>query len=52
MAVSENERKIDNLRIEHETLGTRLHDLQMEENPEKKDVPSNDKKVDASKPHN
>jgi len=33
MAVSENERKIDNLRVEHEGLGTRLHDLQMDENP-------------------
>ena len=32
MAVSENERKIDNLRIEHESLGTRLHDLQMDDN--------------------
>ena len=31
MAVSENERKIDNLRIDHEKLGTRLHELQMED---------------------
>jgi len=27
MAVSENERKIDNLRVEHEQLGTKLHEL-------------------------
>lgn len=31
MAVSENERKIDNLRIDHEQLGARLHELQMED---------------------
>ena len=31
MAVSENERKIDNLRIDHETFGSRLHELQMED---------------------
>jgi hypothetical protein len=31
MAVSENERKIDNLRIDHETFGARLHELQMED---------------------
>ena len=29
MAVSENERKIDNLRVEHEKNGSKLHDLQM-----------------------
>jgi len=32
MAVSENERKIENLRIEHETYGSKLHDLQMDDN--------------------
>lgn len=26
-AVSENERKIDNLRVDHELLGSKLHDL-------------------------
>jgi hypothetical protein len=30
MAVSENERKIDNLRVDHETHATRLHELQMD----------------------
>ena len=29
MAVSENERKIDNLRVEHEKNGSKLHELQM-----------------------
>ena len=31
MAVSENERKIDNLRIEHEQQAARLHEHQMED---------------------
>ena len=31
MAVSENERKIDNLRIEHEQYAAKLHELQMED---------------------
>jgi hypothetical protein len=30
-AVSENERKIDNLRVDHELYGCKLHDLQMED---------------------
>jgi len=29
MAVSDNERKIENLRKDHETWGAKLHDLQM-----------------------
>lgn len=29
MAVSENERKIDSLRIDHERNGSKLHELQM-----------------------
>ena len=45
MAVSENERKIDNLRVEHESLGYRLHELQMDDNPENKE------KVSDGKPH-
>ena len=31
MAVSENERKIDNLRVEHEQYAAKLHELQMED---------------------
>mmetsp|Transcript_31104 Transcript_31104/g.47508 ORF Transcript_31104/g.47508 Transcript_31104/m.47508 type:complete len:138 (+) Transcript_31104:901-1314(+) len=31
MAVSENERKIDNIRIDHERHAARLHELQMED---------------------
>lgn len=31
MAVSENERKIDNLRVDHETSAAKLHELQMED---------------------
>ena len=31
MAVSENERKIDNLRVDHESHASRLHELQMED---------------------
>ena len=31
MAVSENERKIDNLRFDHEGHANRLHELQMED---------------------
>lgn len=34
MAVSENERKIDNLRVEHEKNGSKLHDLQMGDDDE------------------
>ena len=34
MAVSENERKIDNLRVDHETHATKLHELQMEDDEE------------------
>ena len=29
MAVSDNERKIENLRKEHENVGAKLHELQM-----------------------
>jgi hypothetical protein len=31
MAVSENERKIDNLRVDHESHAAKLHELQMED---------------------
>lgn len=31
MAVSENERKSDNLRIDHEDLAAKLHDLQIDD---------------------
>ena len=31
MAVSDNERKIDNLRVDHEGHAARLHELQMED---------------------
>lgn len=31
MAVSENERKSDNLRIDHEDLASKLHDLQIDD---------------------
>ena len=34
MAVSENERKIDVLRVEHEKFGAKLHELQMEDDEE------------------
>jgi hypothetical protein len=39
MAVSENERKIDNLRVEHENHASRLHDLQMEDSQENTMIP-------------
>ena len=39
MAVSENERKIDNLRIDHEQLGARLHELQMEDDDDEQGQP-------------
>lgn len=31
MAVSENERKIDNLRVDHEMSAAKLHELQMDD---------------------
>lgn len=31
MAVSENERKSDNLRVDHEDLAAKLHDLQIDD---------------------
>lgn len=34
MAVSENERKIDNLRVDHESHALRLHELQMDDSEE------------------
>ena len=38
MAVSENERKIDNLRIEHEQQAAKLHEHQMEDDQNNKGV--------------
>lgn len=49
MAVSENERKIDNLRYEHEILGTRLHDLQMDDNADQQNQENKPRIED--KPH-
>jgi hypothetical protein len=42
MAVSENERKIDNLRVDHEQSASKLHELQMDDEDED---PSNKKKM-------
>lgn len=50
MAVSENERKIDNLRYEHEILGTKLHDLQMDDNADQQNQ-QNKSRVEDTKPH-
>lgn len=38
MAVSENERKIDNLRIEHEQQAAKLHEYQMEDDENSKEM--------------
>jgi hypothetical protein len=38
MAVSENERKIDNLRIEHEQQAVKLHEYQMEDDENSKEI--------------
>lgn len=44
MAVSENERKIDNLRHDHELFSEKLHELQMEDDEEaKKEAGGNQK---------
>lgn len=38
MAVSDNERKIDNLRVDHESHASRLHELQMEDDEDEKNT--------------
>jgi uncharacterized protein with gpF-like domain len=38
MAVSENERKIDNLRVEHEQQAAKLHEYQMEDDENAKEA--------------
>ena len=41
MAVSDNERKIENLRMDHEVQGSKLHDLQISDKDTKKDKDAN-----------
>jgi hypothetical protein len=48
MAVSENERKIDNLRVDHESHATRLHELQMDNDEDQNNFKK--KSLDDGKP--
>lgn len=50
MAVSENERKIENLRKDHETWGFKLHELQMEDDQDQQKGNKNKTNRDESHP--